>query len=47
MKNTYEVKQTIEGVDYLEMTTPEGTISDVPMVADNADYQDYLASLEA
>jgi hypothetical protein len=45
--NTYEVKQTIEGVDYLEMTTADGTISDVPMVTDNADYQAYLESLEA
>jgi hypothetical protein len=42
MKNTYEIKQTPDGTDYLEMTTPEGVISYVPMVAGNADYEAYL-----
>jgi hypothetical protein len=42
MKNTYEIKQTADGTDYLEMTTPEGVISYVPMVAGNADYEAYL-----
>jgi hypothetical protein len=39
---TYEIKQTIEGIDYLEMTTPDGVVSFVPMVAGNADYEAYL-----
>jgi hypothetical protein len=40
--NTYKIKQDISGADYLEMTTPEGVISYVPMVAGNADYEAYL-----
>lgn len=40
--NTYEVKQDIAGNDYLEMTTPEGAVSFVPMVAGNTDYEAYL-----
>ena len=39
---TYEIKQTIEGKDYLEMTTPDGVVSFVPTVAGNADYEVYL-----
>lgn len=46
MKNTYEKKTDGFGVDYLEMTTPDGVISFVPMVAGNADYEAYL-NLEA
>jgi hypothetical protein len=42
MKNTYEIKTDIYGVDYLEMTTPQGVVSFVPMVAGNADYEAYL-----
>ncbi len=42
MKNTYEVKTDALGVDYLEMTTPDGVVSFVPMVAGNADYERYL-----
>jgi hypothetical protein len=42
MKNTYEVKTDALGVDYLEMTTPDGIVSFVPMVAGNADYERYL-----
>jgi hypothetical protein len=42
MKNTYEVKTNSFGVDYLEMTTPDGVVSFVPMVAGNADYEAYL-----
>jgi hypothetical protein len=42
MKNTYETKTDAFGVDYLEMTTPDGVISFVPMVAGNADYEAYL-----
>jgi hypothetical protein len=40
--NTYEIKQDISGNDYLEMTTPNGVVSFVPMVAGNADYENYL-----
>lgn len=40
--NTYEIKQDISGNDYLEMTTPEGLVSFVPMVAGNSDYENYL-----
>jgi len=50
MKNTYELKtvETSSGpVETLEMTSPDGTISTVPISEDNADYQEYLASLEA
>jgi hypothetical protein len=42
MKNTYKIKTDIYGVDYLEMTTPQGVVSFVPMVAGNADYEAYL-----
>jgi len=40
--NTYEIKQDISGNDYLEMTTPNGVVSFVPMVQGNADYEAYL-----
>jgi hypothetical protein len=40
--NTYEIKQDISGNDFLEMTTPDGVVSFVPMVSGNADYQAYL-----
>ena len=46
MPNTYEVKTNIFGEDYLEMTTADGTITVVPMVAGNADYEAYLNPLE-
>lgn len=42
MKNTYEIKTDAYGVDYLEMTTPDGVVSFVPMVAGNSDYEAYL-----
>jgi hypothetical protein len=42
MTNTYQIKTDIFGQDYLEMTTPEGVVSFVPMVAGNADYENYL-----
>jgi hypothetical protein len=42
MKNTYEVKTDANGVDYLEMTSPDGVVSFVPMVQGNADYENYL-----
>ena len=42
MKNTYEKKTNDFGIDYLEMTSPEGVVSFVPMVAGNADYEAYL-----
>ena len=44
--NTYEIKQTIDGMDYLEMTTPDGVISFVPTDSANSDYQRYLKWLE-
>ena len=46
MNNTYEIKTDIFGVEYLEMTTPEGVISFVPMNPDNADYEAYLNQME-
>ena len=42
MKNTYEKKTDGFGVNYHEMTTPDGVDSFVPMVAGNADYDSYL-----
>ena len=44
--NTYEVKQSIDGANFIEMTTSEGIVSFVPMVDGNSDYQEYLKSLE-
>lgn len=44
--NTYEIKQDISGNNYLEMTTPDGVVSFVPMVAGNADYEAYLNPVE-
>jgi hypothetical protein len=44
--NTYEIRQTIDGVDYLEMITPDGVVSFVPTDPANSDYQAYLLSLE-
>ena len=43
--NTYELKTNVVGEDYLEMTSPEGKITFVPMVAGNSDYEAYLAHL--
>lgn len=47
MKNTYEMKKTIDGTEYLEMTTPDGIVSFVPMDPANADYREYLNPSEA
>ena len=46
MKNTYELKTNIFGQDYLEMTTPDGVMSLVPIDPANSDYQAYLRWLE-
>ena len=46
MKNTYIVKTNMAGIDYLEMTTPDGIVAFVPMVAGNADYEAYLNPAE-
>ena len=49
MKNTYEIKviEVTDGtVEILEMTSPDGVISTVPMDEANSDYQAYLASLD-
>ena len=40
--NTYELKTNVAGEDYLEMTSADGVVSFVPMVAGNADYEAYL-----
>jgi hypothetical protein len=44
--NTYVIKQDASGNDYLEMTTLDGVVSFVPMVAENSDYQAYLDQLK-
>lgn len=44
--NTYETKQSIDGTNFIEMTTPDGIVSFVPMVDGNSDYQEYLKTLE-
>jgi hypothetical protein len=43
--NTYEIKQSIDGTNFIEMTTPDGIVSFVPMDKGNVDYQAYLASV--
>ena len=40
--NTYKLKQDISGNNYIEMITPEGVVSFVPIAEGNADYQRYL-----
>ena len=40
---TYEIKETIEGIKYLEATSEDGVISFIPMDEANSDYQAYLA----
>lgn len=50
MKNTYELKtiETAGGVvEILEMITPEGVISTIPIDENNADYQRYLNAKDA
>jgi hypothetical protein len=42
MKNTYEIKTDAFGTDYIEMTTPNGVVSFVPINPANSDYQAYL-----
>jgi hypothetical protein len=45
MKNTFQLKtiETSSGpIEILEMISPDGTISTVPMVEGNSDYQRYL-----
>jgi hypothetical protein len=42
MKNTYTIKQDVNGNECLEMVTAEGVVTYVPMVAGNADYEEYL-----
>ena len=42
MKTTYKEVTNERGETYLEMTTPDGVLSFVPMVAGNADYERYL-----
>ena len=46
MKNTYKVITNDRGDSYIEMTTPDGVVSFVPMVDGNADYQAYLNPVE-
>lgn len=40
---TYEIKETINGVKYLEATSEYGVISFISMDKANSDYQAYLA----
>jgi hypothetical protein len=40
---TYEIKETIGGVKYLEATSDDGVISFIPTDPANSDYQAYLA----
>jgi len=42
MKNNYIKRTNDFGIEYLEMISPEGVVSFVPMVAGNADYEAYL-----
>lgn len=42
MTITYKEMTNEFGVSYLEMTEADGTIRFVPMVAGNADYENYL-----
>ena len=42
MKNTYKLITNERNESYLEMTTSDGVVSFVPMVAGNADYEAYL-----
>lgn len=45
MENTYELKtiETSNGlIEILVMTSADGTVATVPMVAGNADYEAYL-----
>jgi hypothetical protein len=44
--NIYELKTNVAGEDYLEMTTPDGVVSVVPMVSGNADYLAWLDEAE-
>ncbi len=44
---TYKIKETIDGVQYLEATTEEGIISFIPIDESNADYLAYLKRDEA
>jgi hypothetical protein len=46
MTITYKEITNELGENYLEMTEADGTIRFVPMVAGNADYQEYLAANE-
>lgn len=39
---TYEIKETIEGIKYLEATSEDGVISFIPIDEANSDYQAYL-----
>jgi len=43
--NTYKLITNQLGEEYIEMQTPEGIISFVPINPANADYQEYLKSL--
>jgi hypothetical protein len=49
MKNTYQLKniETASGtIEILEMTSPDGTVSTVPMDESNLDYQRYLNPID-
>ena len=44
--NTYKLITNQLGEEYIEMQTPEGIISFVPINPANSDYQEYLKSLD-
>jgi hypothetical protein len=43
---TYEVTENVFGMTVIIRTNQDGTITSVPAVDGNSDYQEYLASLE-
>jgi hypothetical protein len=45
--NTFELKTTEDGTQFLEMTDVNGQVWGVPFDPANSDYQTYLAQLPA
>ena len=46
MKNVYEVIINSNNEEIIKRTTPEGIVSWIPPDPGNADYKEYLASLD-
>lgn len=40
--NSYELKITIDGIEYIEATSEDGIVSFIPADPANSDYQAYL-----